>query len=58
MVVFWLRGAPKGPLQGPQQSQVDDLVFHEKSRYNILLWDDLTVGKLGDGCMKGAQRNI
>ena len=26
---------------------MDDLVFHEKLRYNILLWDDLTAGKLG-----------
>ena len=43
---------------GPSWLLMDNLVFHEKSRYNILLWDDLTVGKLGDSCMKGGQRNI
>ena len=44
MVVFWLDGAPNGPPQGPQWSQMDDLVFHEKSRYKIALWDKSTMG--------------
>ena len=37
MVVFWLKGAPNGPFQGPQLS-------HEKSRYKIALWDKSTMG--------------
>ena len=58
LVIFWLVGAPNGPPHGPQWFQMDDLAFHEKSRYNDLLWDDLTVGKLGVCCMEGGQRNI
>ena len=37
----------KGPFQGPQGPQwslMDNLVFHEKSRYKIALWDDSTMG--------------
>ena len=47
--------------EGPQQSQMDDFVFREKSRYNIFLWVDLTVGKLGVSCMeadKGMSYNL
>ena len=44
MVVFWLDGALNGPPQETQWSQMDDLVFHEKSRYKIALWDDSTMG--------------
>ena len=44
MVVFWLDGAPNGPPQGPQWSRMDNLVFHEKLRYKIALWDDSTMG--------------
>ena len=43
MVVFWLEGAPNGP-QGPKWSQMDNLVFHEKLRYKIALWDKSTMG--------------
>ena len=44
--------APKGP----QWRQMNE--FYEKLRYNILLWDDLTMGKLGVSPMEGGQRNI
>ena len=57
LVVFWLEGVPRGPPQGPQRSQMDKLVFHEKSRYKIVLWDDLPMGKLGVSPMEGKQRN-
>ena len=42
MVVFWLDGALNGPPQETQWSQMDDLVFHEKSGYKIVLWDKST----------------
>ena len=45
LVVFFSQRGPQRPFQGPYWSQMDDLVFHEKWRYNILLWDDLTVEK-------------
>ena len=44
MVVVWLKGAPNGPFQGPQWSRMENLVFHEKSKYKIALWDDSTMG--------------
>ena len=36
------RGPPMAP-SGSPTAQMDDLVFHGKARYKILLWDDLTV---------------
>ena len=36
MVIFWLKGA--------QWSRLDDLVFHEKLKYKIALWDYSTMG--------------
>ena len=39
-------GTPRAP-QGPQWFQIDNLVFHERSIYNILICDNLTMGKLG-----------
>ena len=50
-------GPPTSP-QGPQMSQMGDLVFYEKSRYKIVLWDDLTMRKLGVIPMEGGKRNI
>ena len=44
MVVVWLKGAPNAPFQGPQWSRMENLVFHEKSKYKIALWDDSTMG--------------
>ena len=38
---------PRGPPRAATESQMGNLVFHEKLGYNILLWDHLTVGKLG-----------
>ena len=58
LVVFWFVGAPNSPPRGPQWFQMVDLAFHEKSRYNNLLWDNLTVGKLGVSAMEGGQKNI
>ena len=58
LVVVWLEGAPNSHPQGPKWSQMDDLMFHEKSRYKIVLWDDLCMGKLGVSPMEGRQRNI
>ena len=61
LVVFYLGGAPNDrpwPPQGPQWFQMDDLVFHEKSRSSILRRDDLTVGKLGVSPMEADKRNI
>ena len=58
LVIFYLGEAPKGHPQVPQWFQMDDLVFYEKSRYNILLWDNLTVGKLGVSPMEADKRNI
>ena len=56
--MFWsfsgLRGFPRA-LVG---SQLDDLVFLEKSRIKIVLWDGLTMGKLGVSPMEGGQRDI
>ena len=49
---------PQQPPRGPQWFQMDDLAFHEKSGYNNLLWDDVTVGKLGVSSMEGGQKNI
>ena len=40
----------------PQWRQMDK--FHEKFRYNILQWDDLTMEKLGVSPMECGQRNI
>ena len=37
------KGPPSAP-QGPRRFQIDDLVFHEKSRYKIALWDKSTMG--------------
>ena len=44
--MFWFsssKGPPTAP-PGPKWSQMDDLVFHEKSRYKIALWDKSTMG--------------
>ena len=60
LIVFLLEGAPRAP-QGLHQSsqwfQMDKIMFHEKSGYNILLWD-LTMGKLGVCPMEGRPRNM
>ena len=55
---FLSRRGPIGPSQDPQWFQMDDLVFYEKSRYKILLWDDVTVGKLGVSPMEADKMNI
>ena len=52
-----LKGPQMAP-QGPQWFPMDNLVCHEKSRWIIFLWDDLTMRKLGFTCMNGGQRNI
>ena len=44
LVVFWLDGPLNGPRQDTKWSRMDDLVFHEKLRYKIALWDDSTMG--------------
>ena len=64
--IWWFRACfgpfltQRGPHAPPPGSPTVpyDLVFHEMSRYNILLWHTLTVGKLGVSCMEGRQRNI
>ena len=35
---------------------MDDLAIHEKPRYNNLLWDNLTVEKLGVSPMEGGKK--
>ena len=45
MLVSGNKGPPKGPL-GSQWFSMDKLVCLEKSRLNILLWDDFTMGIL------------
>ena len=45
-------------LQGPQRFQIDNLVFHERLKYNILLCDNSNMGKLGVSPMEGGCRNI
>ena len=45
--MFWSFSGSEGPPtspQGPKWSQMDDLLFHEKSRYKIALWDKSTMG--------------
>ena len=54
LVIFWLEGAPRAL----GVSQLDDLVFLEKSRIKIVLWDGLTMGKFGVSPMEGGQRDI
>ena len=45
LVVFRIKWAPNDPPPpGPQWSHMDNLVFHEKLRYKIALWDDSTMG--------------
>ena len=46
--------APKGP----QPFSMDKLVCHGKSGWNILLWDDFTMGILSVTHLRGGQRNI
>ena len=54
IIFFGLKGSPKAPTG----SSKVELVFHEKTRYKIILWDDLPMGKLGVSSMEGEQRNI
>ena len=49
---------PPMGLQGPQWFQIDNLVFHERLKYNILLCDNSNMGKLGVSPMEGGCRNI
>ena len=44
LIVLWLEGTPYGLPRGPQLSHMDDLVFHEKSRYKIALLDVVAQG--------------
>ena len=44
-VHFLSHRSPPRPHQSPQKSQMDDLVFHEKSRKKIALWDYSTMGQ-------------
>ena len=51
-----MRGPPRTP-ESPQWFLMDNLVCHEKPRYNILLWEDFTMGKLPAACVKDGERN-
>ena len=52
-----LRALPKPP-EGPQLFQMDNLVFHENSRRDILQWEDFTMGTPGDIYMESGQRIV
>ena len=44
--------------EGPQLFQMDNLVFHENSRRDILQWEDFTMGTPGDIYMEGGQKIV
>ena len=52
-----MKGPPRTP-EGPQWFLMDNLVCYEKLRYDILLWEDFTMGKLLATCVKDGERNI
>ena len=56
--MFWSFSGLRGPPRALVGSQLDNLVFLEKSRIKIVLWDGLTMGKLGVSPMEGGQRDI
>ena len=52
-----LRALPRPP-EGPQLFQMDNLVFHENLRRDILQWEDFTMGTPGDIYMESGQRIV
>ena len=52
-----LRALPRPP-EGPELFQMDNLVFHENSRRDILQWEDFTMGTPGDIYMESGQRIV
>ena len=56
--MFWSFSGLRGPPRALVGSQLDNLVFLEKSRIKIVLWDGLTMGKFGVSPMEGGQRDI
>ena len=56
--MFWSFSGLRGPPRALVGSQLDDLVFLEKSRIKIVLWGGLTMGKWGISPMEGGKRDI